>query len=277
LIALLLVPASATAEDARLSAATRNALNQKIDLTYTVSGIGFPILSADFKIALARSSYSATSVIKTEGIAGLMMESRWDTRTEGAISASGLKPATYRADVSTSRGRGAVSVAWEGSQYRISAVPVNKPDRVAELRKNLKDDLPDPLTALITAALFSATTPCTGVQRVFDGRRIYDLAYDFDKAVIIKGNPHYNGVAYRCSVKHTPVAGQPPEEIAAERRMPSPRHPLWLAPVLLGDSGVTVLIPVKIELATDWGRTTVHLTNSAIDGRPIKPAKTASN
>jgi len=266
----------ATADEARLTAATRAALGQKIELTYTVTGIGLPILSAEFTIDLARDRYEATSVIKTEGIAGLLMQSRWDTRAEGAVTPAGLRPARFRADVATSRGRGAVTVAWSGGDYRISAIPENRPERVAALRGKLEGGLPDPLTAIITTALTSVDRPCRGTQRVFDGRRIFDLGFSFDQAVEIRGAPHYNGYAYRCSLRHVPVAGQPPEEIAREQASPSPSHAMWLAPVRLGASGASVLIPVRIDLAADWGRTTVFLTASSIDGQPIASARTAS-
>jgi hypothetical protein len=269
----------AVAGESGLSATTRNALGQKIELTYTVTGIGLPILSADFKIDLARDHYEATSVIRTEGIAGLLMQSRWDTKTEGAVTSAGLRPANFRADVSTARGRGAVTVNWSGEDYRISAIPENRPERLAALREKLVGGLPDPLTAMITNALTQVDQPCRGTQRVFDGRRIFDLAFSFDQAVEIKGAPHYNGYAYRCSVRHVPVAGQPPEEIAREESSPSASHSIWLAPVRLGASGVRVLIPVRIDLAAaGWGRTSVFLTESSIDGESIMvAARTARN
>ena len=267
----------AAAEGPALASATRNALGQKIELSYTVTGIGLPILSADFAIDLARDSYQATSVIKTEGIAGLMMQSRWDTRAEGRVNAQGLQPSRFRADVTTARGRGAVSVAWEGEDYRVTAVPENRPDRVAAVRQNLSGGLPDPLTAMISTALSSVNAPCQGTQRVFDGRRIFDLAFSFERPVILKGGPFYNGYAYRCSVRHRPIAGQPPEEIERERRTPSPSHSLWLAPVRLGSSRASVLIPVRIDLASDWGTTSVFLSKSAIDGRNIEPIQPVSN
>ncbi len=277
LAASILVAGPAGAEGLPLNKATRTALGQEIALSYTVTGIGLPILSAAFKISLASDRYTATSVVKTEGIAGLMLQSRWDTRTEGAVTAAGLRPASFRADIATSRGRGAVAIAWDGGRYKIRAVPENKPERTAALKKHLESNLPDPLTAMIATALATTGKPCKGSQRVFDGRRIVELSYQFDKPVLLKGGPHYNGFAYRCSLKLTPIAGHPPEEIAKEERSPSPAHPLWVAPVRLGKSSATVQIPVRIDLATDWGRTTVFLTESAINGRALIPAKTASN
>jgi len=273
----LLAAHPVAAEGPPLSSATRAALGQEIALTYSVTGIGLPILSAEFSISLARDRYRATSVVRTEGIAGLMMQSRWDTRTEGSVTASGLRPAKFRADIATSRGRGAVSVTWDGGRQKISAVPENRPERTAELDRYLAPDLPDPLTAMITAALASAGTPCTGVQRAFDGRRIFDLAFSFDRPVIVKGAPHFNGYAYRCAVKYMPVAGHTPDELDQERRAPSAGHPMWLTPVSLGASAATVLIPVRIDLATGWGTTTVFLTRATMDGRPITPARTASS
>lgn len=270
-VALLVAGARADAET-RLSSSARNSLNQTISLSYSVTGIGLSVLSAEFAIKFARDHYQATSVVKTEGIAGLLMASRWDTRAEGAITATGLRPATYRSDVSTSRGRGAVEVAWEENAFRVSALPSNKPDRIAKLREALTIDIPDPLTGVITTALFSASKPCTGSQRVFDGRRIYDLTFRLDGGLETVSGPNYKGPAYRCSVKHTPVAGQPADELADERRRPSPHHPMWLAPIELGSSGLTVLIPVKIHLSTDWATTVVDLTASTIDGEPLHPA-----
>lgn len=276
LAGLSLAPFAAAAED-RLADAARRALNQKIDLGYTVSGIGFPLLSANFAIELTPSRYRATSQIKTEGIAGIVMASQWDTKSEGRITGSGLKPLSYRADVTTSRGRGAVAVDWEGHKFRISALPGNKPERMEAIRQTLEPDMPDPLSALISTSLFRADRPCTGAQRVFDGRRIYDLTFKFDRAVKLDRGGHYKGPAYKCLVKHTPIAGHAPEELAREKTSPSPYHPVWLAPVKLAQPSLTVLIPVRIDLATDWGTTTVNLTSSLIDGRPIEVAANLAN
>lgn len=270
--AAMLTATAANAQTIKLSAADLSRLDQKIELDYNVLGIGFSLLSAKFDISLNRRKYKATSVIKTEGIAGLIMRSRWDSVSEGRITRAGLRPARFRTDVSTSRGRGAVRVTWEKNSYLISAIPKIKSDRRAGLNAKLAPNLPDPLSALVTTAIFSAKKPCTGKARVFDGRRIFDLAFKFDSKVTIEGNRTYSGPAYKCLVKHTPVAGQPAAELKAEKRSPSPFHKVWLAPVKLGDKGLRALIPIRIDLQTGWTTTTIALTRSSIGGRPITVA-----
>ena len=273
LVAAGLAAMPATAQGSQISASALRALKQTIDLGYTVSGVGLSLLSADFNISLNGSRYKAISLIKTEGIAGLINASRWDTVSEGRITTSGIKPASYRADIATRRGRGAVTVQWQGDQFKISALPGNKPERMRAVQKNLKTDMPDPLSALIATALFDARRPCRGSRQVFDGRTINQLTFKFERPVIMKGGQHYQGPAYRCQVKQTPIAGQPADVLAEEKRTPSPYHPVWLAPVKLGKGAPTVLIPVKITLSTDWGSTTVHLTRSTINGKPMPAAK----
>lgn len=264
---------AAPAQTAKLSAADLARLDKKIELDYAVSGIGFSLLSARFDIELKRRSYKATSVIKTEGIAGLIMQSRWDSVSEGRITRSGLTPKRFRTDVSTRNGRGAVNVKWDKSSYLISAIPAIKDDRKALLNDKLSPGLADPLSALVTTSIFSAAKPCTGRSRVFDGRRIFDISFKFDKAVKLKSSSGYSGLAYRCQVKHTPVAGQSKKELAEEKRSPSPYHQVWLAPVNLGGAGPKVLIPVKIDLKSGWTSTTIELAKSSIGGRPITVAK----
>lgn len=273
LTGLLLSGAStASAQDIKLSAAQVSRLDQKIELKYDVLGIGFSLLSANFDITLQRNSYKATSVIKTEGIAGLIMQSRWDSVSEGRITRRGLRPTRFRTDVSTSRGRGAVHVKWEKNSYLISANPAIKKDRRAGLNAKLGPNLPDPLSALVTTALFSGKKPCTGKRRVFDGRQIYDISFTYDKAVTIRNGRSYSGPAHKCKIKHTPVAGQPARELANERKSPSAPHYVWLAPVRLAGKGPRVLIPVRIDLKSGWTTTTIELTKSSIGGRPMKVA-----
>jgi len=267
--AALLAASSATAQTIKLSSAELSRLDQKIELDYNVLGMGFSLLSAKFDIALNRRKYKAKSVIKTEGIAGIVLQSRWDSVSEGRITRTGLRPSRFRTDVSTSRGRGAVNVTWEKDSYLISAMPKIKADRRAGLNAKLSPNLPDPLTAVVTTAIFGAKNPCTGKARVFDGRRIFDLSFKFDGQVTIKGNSSYSGPAYKCRVKYTPVAGQPDAELRAEKQKPSPYHSVWLAPVQLGNKGLKVLIPVRIDIQSGWTVTTVALTRSSIGGQPI--------
>jgi hypothetical protein len=272
LAAAPLAATGAHADGLKLSAADLSRLDKKIELDYSVSGIGLALLSARFDIELNRRSYKATSVIKTEGIAGLIMRSRWDSVAEGNITRAGLEPKRFRTDVSTNQGRGAVHVKWDRTSYLISAIPEIKADRKADLNAKLAPKLPDPLSAVVTTAIFSASSPCTGKRRVFDGRRIFDISFRFEKAVNFKGGSGYSGPAYLCKVKHTPVAGQSKEDMADEKRSPSPYHQVWLAPVTLGGGGPKVLIPVKIDLQSGWTSTTIELTRSSIGGRPITVA-----
>ncbi|MFV2092421.1 MAG: DUF3108 domain-containing protein [Hyphomicrobiales bacterium] len=268
----MLTATSVTAQTIKLSAADLSRLDQKIELDYNVLGLGFSLLSAKFDIALNRRKYKARSIIKTEGIAGIVLQSRWDSVSEGRITRSGLRPARFRTDVSTSRGGGAGDVTWKKGSYLISAVPTIKPDRRAGLNAKLAPNLPDPLSAVVTTAIFSAKNPCTGKARVFDGRRIFDLSFKYDSQVTIEGNKAYSGPAFKCQVKYTPVAGQPAAELKAEKQSPSPYHSVWLAPVSLGSKGPNVLIPIRIDIKAGWAVTTIELTRSSIGGRPIEVA-----
>ncbi|MFV2034666.1 MAG: hypothetical protein ACC631_06095, partial [Halocynthiibacter sp.] len=76
-------------------------ITKNVELGYTVFGIGFAVLSADFNIQLSRSRYKVVSRIKTEGIAGLILQSRWDIVSEGRLSPNGMTPIRYRSDIST--------------------------------------------------------------------------------------------------------------------------------------------------------------------------------
>ena len=247
-------------------------ITKNVELGYTVFGIGFAVLSADFRIQLSRSRYKVVSRIKTEGIAGLILQSRWDVVSEGRITPSGLTPIRYRSDISTNQGRGAVSVTRKGGKYLISAVPKVRADRRPLLAKKLRPNFPDPLSALISVSMYNTRPPCTGRQRVFDGRQIFDLSFKFEAAVTIKEGAQYSGPAYRCRVKHTPIAGQSSAELSQEARSPSPYHVLWLAEVDLTENGPKILIPVRISLNSGWGSTTVRLTRSSIGGKPLAVA-----
>ncbi|MHA1545422.1 MAG: DUF3108 domain-containing protein [Alphaproteobacteria bacterium] len=272
-MALLGVPAADAAE--RSSTKLIGKITKKINLRYKVTEIGFSVLSADFNIELSRSRYKAVSLIKTEGIAGLILQSRWDIVSEGRITSKGISPVRYRSDISTNRGRGAVSVTRKGGKYLISAVPKIRADRKPLLARKLRPNLPDPLSAMISTSLFSGAKPCKGRQRVFDGRQVFDLSYRFVSVVTIKVGSQYSGPAYKCRVKHTPIAGQPREELSKEAKSPSPYHDIWLAKVDLTKNGPTILVPVRINLNSGWGSTIVRLTRSSIGGKPLALASAA--
>jgi hypothetical protein len=210
---------------------------------------------ADMQITVDRSAdrYRVTSVIELVGLAAMVSDWKAHGESEGRIAGGEPVPDRY-ASYNFVRGEDRrVEVAYAGGTVtEITAVPTNADDARDPVSADQQRNTLDPLTAVFAATL--SPDDCGGNQRLFDGRRLTDVA--IDRAGPSEAPPTdygiYAGPAIQCTVTVTRRGGRS-REWEGESNTPS-QLSVWLAPVA---GGLTV--PVRLEAETNWGFLRGHL------------------
>jgi hypothetical protein len=253
------------------------AAGETVAMRFDVAIAGTRAFELDYRLELGAEGYASAVSLESRGVIALFSAIELDMEGAGRFEGQGLMPATFQMG-STRKGKDKLAnVAWTPGQApaarRSYALP---PEREAAIRQALAADMPDPLTALLKAAVLAAGTPCTGTERVFNGAEVYDLRFELVKPDSFEASDGgvYRGPAFKCSLTYVPVAGL--DKKKAEKRLKEPpRFDMWFAPVLTRTRG-TVYVPVAAA-GSVRGATFIALSSRAsLDGAPLNAQSLAS-
>ena len=130
----------------------------------------------------------------------------------------------------------------------------------------------------MTASLYSALRPpanaCTEKVRVFDGRRVFSLAYSRVGPEVLEPGTDgvFSGETVKCHLTYVPLAGQSREWKLEELRNPTPPASLWMAVFERDGQADALILPVRASIDTNWGTALAHLKSAEIGGTPMMQA-----
>ena len=235
------------------------------DLSYDVSIGVTNVFKIDYNFALDRKAYKGAMVLKPRGLAKLFANISMNMRTYGKLASKALRPTSFTFKSKKKGKSKARMVAWKGRKmpetsrsYKLSPV------KQASLAASLSDKVLDPLSAFLRTGIQTGAKPCSQSQRVYDGGKIYDLKFALVKKVSFGKNDGgvYQGPAYKCIMRHFPVAGY-----SAKKLRKAKKHPvvfsIWFAPVSSPALKRTILVPVAAA-GKYKGRNFTALTSKAM-------------
>lgn len=271
--ALILLPISANASDPNDSA---------IEASMTVDFYfgGIQIGTADLSSRLYDNRYEMVSTGRGTGLADLFTGGRHGTvEATGSIEDGTVKPYryAYQYGTDTEVDRQTQVTFNDDAPVTLEATPAYGPDDqrapvpLAEQLGTL-----DPLSAaLFHLTLAAGEQPCGETVRIFDGRRRSDLHTKYIRPASMTKSRYnaYEGDAIMCEAVFERIKGF--DESATEIAPTSGRDRIsrrsktyepakvWLAPIPVAHSpsGETVLLPVKLQVATGYGTIMVHLSD----------------
>jgi len=242
-------------------AAPSRAFATAIETRYRVHAGGVTVLEIDARIELNAAGYRLRTLLRTRGIAELMVPGEQVTESRGSLRGAEPLPALYRAD-GIWRGRTRrIEIEFRGAEpvLRVQIPPeaVEREPVPPELRRGTLDAL----SALVKLARIVADTGrCEGEAAVFDGRRRTDYVLSTSGwDTLPRWRDAWSGEALRCGFEGRQVAGFHRDQDPAERGRP--QHGIaWVASVVPGGPPV----PVRVELATRWlGTIQAYLVTAA--------------
>ncbi len=266
-------PSPATAPQSPLQSGDSAAAGgQPIRLVYSFYGAGFHLATLETNARLAPGSYEISTKAESSGLADTLIRARLESSATGTLSDRGPVPARFQTYSDSRFGERELSMQRrDDGTFDVAAEPELEPQQSAALRSGLADGTLDPLTASIYSVLRPRDTACTEDVRVFDGRRVFKLAFDRQGTEDLAASTQaaFNGQAVKCHLEYVPLAGQSREWKLEQARDPSPPIVLWLAPFEAPGNQGPMLLPVRVELDSPWGMALAHLEMAEIGGKPV--------
>lgn len=243
------------------------AAESELAVTYEVQVGNLSAMRIAYKAALTADGYESTASIKTKGLADLFSDYRMEMASAGGFAGGALKPSHYRSESKNSKKTKVLEVRWKGDNPAVASTPRDKEDD-ALVAPGLTSGLVDPLSMLLRKAALQEGQPCPSVERVVDGREVYDLRFTpaGEEKLGSKSPGVYRGKALKCSMTYTPVAGRPAVKFKKKGGAPS-KFDIWFAAIDPAGSGKAMYVPVLATGKLQGMSFIAYAREASVDGR----------
>lgn len=252
------------------SGAASAASENQVAISYEVEVGSMSAMRISYSATLSGQSFQSQASIKTKGLASVFSDYQMDMASSGIFDGETLKPQHYRSKADKKNDEKVLEVSWPGDDKpAVKTTPKDREDE-ALLAPALTTGLVDPLSMLLRMTALQAGKPCRSVEKVVDGREVYDLRFAFAGEVTLDGDSPgaYRGPAFKCSMTYTPVGGRPAIKFKKKGGVPS-KFDIWLAPVKSAASGDTLFVPVLATGRLQGLRFIAYARKASIGGQPI--------
>jgi len=256
---------------------------EQLFVKYHIYALGLRVATLRFNLDFDADGYEIQSTMKTKGLVKLFTGAEFQASVQGALRKFSPIPGQFSAVTESSKhGKRQQDITWDGK-----GVPQDKRSwqigdyKTGQLDEAVGPGMPDPLSALLGSTLKDGKGLCKGTIRVFDGRTIYDLDYNYLKQDEFGAdNPGvYRGEAHHCRIISTPVAGLSEKkwrELKSKGNEGQDTFELWMAPVVATNLNRTIFVPVAAVAEKDGLRSHVYLVGAAISGRALNNQSTTA-
>lgn len=245
------------------------AAESQLAITYEVKVSAVSAMRIWYKASLTANGYQSTASIKTKGLADMFSDYRMEMAAAGAFDGDALKPSHYRSEAGKSDKKKILEVSWQDDNPAVNSTPKDKEDD-ALVTDGLTSGLVDPLSMLLRKAALQAGQPCRSVERVVDGREVYDLRFALAGEVTLGSNSPgvYRGKALKCSMTYTPVAGRPAVKFKRKGGVPA-KFDIWFAPIGSAGTEKALYVPVLATGKLQGMSFVAFAREASIDGRKL--------
>lgn len=271
-VAALLCAAMLGATSGRAAAAPE----ERLFLKYHIRASGMRVATLRFEIAFDAKGYEVQSSMKTKGLLNFIASTKFDASVVGALRK--FKPAPARYDMQTDglwKGKRKHSIEWNAKRTpKITRSWQLGDYKTQSLAKTIRADMPDPLSALLTASFQTAGQLCKDKFRVLDGKTVYDLVYSYQKRDDFGGEDPgvYRGEAHKCQISYRPIAGLSVKKLQKLQKKPNKGREaftIWMAPVNAENIGRKVFVPVGGASNMDGRQIDAHLVSAVLSGKAL--------
>jgi Protein of unknown function (DUF3108) len=224
--------------------------NSSLGVAYTISFWGIPFGHTDFDSKFRQEAYSTTSHFETSGIASVFWQAKIEASSNGQLAQHTLEPAVYD------------SFYQRGS---------DKKERVTvEQKKEALDPL-SAVTLVLAGIKADPANPCGTVAPVFDGRRRYNIEFQYmkeEKPDVDTALGH--GKAHLCMMHYHQIAGFKPKIMKEGKAFP----PIYGWFVDVPNPNVPnghYEIALKVWASTGYGTVDATLSQIHVNGADLTP------
>lgn len=237
--------------------------NVNVNVNYSLSIAGFKLGSVGLAARLKSKSYAIAIRAFTTGGLDRLMRFTIETRSRGVYNGHKVNSTEYMTAYSNQRIERHVVVTYPNtSRATVDATPpYGKFKDTVPLRAKHMRNVVDPLGAMLLPFnkkfAHDAQEQCNRIQPIFDGVTRYKLRMS---AVANNDKNFKNAIA--CKVGYTPIAGHRQGKGDKTIIDNFATAKVWLLPV----EKAGVLIPVKVEIPTQFGTFSIVTTTVDVSG-----------
>lgn len=234
-------------------------------VAYDVYTGGLQVVELGIDLSLVASRYDVLTRVKTRGMYATMFPWEQVSRASGQVDASKVAPLRFE-QRGTFRGKPrSVEIAYLNgrvSTLKIEPPPADDNDREPVAIDSLLGSV-DPLSGIIGLLMqVDRGGACSGRYDGFDGRRQFNVEFT-DRGVerVEAGYPVvFSGEARGCDFVYRQTGGFMRRVTWGPDRQRIPQSGrVWLAEAIAR----APIVPVRIEIDSNWGRTIAHLRKPA--------------
>jgi hypothetical protein len=242
-----------------------------LETSYEVNVKGVTVLDVKYSAAMSAAGFRSQASVKTRGVAAFLSDYLMEIETSGALVEGRAGPQHFTSRREKNNKIREIELTWSDGILATSGFKSNKdPDIQAEIDKALTPNVADLLTAIMRIGLPQGAGPCQSIERIFDGREVFELHFKLKgKVSIDEGSAAvYYGPAYECLMTYVPVAGRYAKKFRSRNDEP-PSYKVWFAPVGREESGRPVFVPIQASGKLDGLKFVALAKRIKIDGQPF--------
>lgn len=240
--------------------------NVNVNVNYSLNIAGFQLGSVGLAARLKAKSYAIAIRAFTTGGLDRLMSFTIETRARGVYKGLRVNSTEYVTAYSNKRLKRKVVVTYPNTtRATVDASPAYRKykDTVPLRAKHLRNVV-DPLGAMLLPFnpkfAHNDQRQCSRIQPIFDGVARYKLAMSPTKNT---DKNYKNAIA--CIVRYTPIAGHRKSQGDKTIIDNFARAKVWLMPI----EKAGVLLPVKVEISTQFGTFSIVSDSIDIGGKKI--------
>jgi hypothetical protein len=244
-----------------------------LDLNLDLFVGGITLGHAGMTARVQGSGYKAVSTLQTSGIVNAFWQSKIETSSSGTLAAGTVRPSLYDSFSQYRQAeRRQVTLTFEpDGPVSVHAVPAYPPSS-AEISYDQKKQSLDPLSAMVFLVNNMPATgqkPCEAVAPIYDGRRRYDVVFNYVKQTDIRmDNGIYSGPGYVCQIHYNQVAGY--QQTVVKKGEKLPNIYAWVAALQsTADPTRRYMVPLRVWAETEYGLVVALASRLRVDGAPI--------
>ena len=251
------------------SAAPSSTLDLSYDLYVGGISLGKVAMSARFQ----GDDYKAISTLETKGIVNAFWQAKIEASSSGLVSAGRVQPSLYDSfsqNRSVQRRHATLTFGPDGPKSLLSDPPYG--ENHYPVPEDQRKQTLDPLSAAIFLTSSSTSAqgkPCEAVAPVFDGRRRYDVAFNYVKKIDVHmDNGLYSGPALVCQIHYNQIAGY--QQSVLEQNKKFPKMFAWVVPTKsTADPNRYYMLPLRVWAETEYGVVVALASQVKLDGEPL--------
>ncbi|WP_342643620.1 DUF3108 domain-containing protein [Rhodoligotrophos ferricapiens] len=249
----------------------------KISLKFDVIAHGTTVYDIGIDYSFSPGEYSAQVSAATTGLVGFFVDEQLEMRASGSLDQSSVRPARFTYRETDSDGRKSTEMRWGAANVDVDRSYDLEEERARAIEQAIDKPLPDPLSGVLNAALSSSGKPCSGTQRVYDGKEVFALNFSYlGQTQFEEKNAAYRGPAYKCQVQYKSIAGLSKKKAERNRANP-PVYTVWFAPVHAAAANRDLLVPIAATGTMKGRSVRIIARKASVNGTPLaKSARAAT-